>query len=179
MLRDMHNWTEIRRLVLTEKKSKRAVCRDYSIHWKTLEKILQHPEPPGYRQRQPRERPKLDPFLPIIHEILEQDKTAPRKQRHTTKRIFDRLRAEHGYTGGITVVSEVVREWRTTTAEVVLPLSHQPGEAQVDFGEAEVGLQGVSVNAANGARAPPSRPTGSNFNGSTRPSVSTASSTRA
>jgi hypothetical protein len=43
MLRDMHNWTEIRRLVLTEKKSKRAVCREFSIHWKTLEKILQHP----------------------------------------------------------------------------------------------------------------------------------------
>lgn len=39
MLRDMHNWTEIRRLVLTEKKSKRAVCRDFSLHWKTLEKI--------------------------------------------------------------------------------------------------------------------------------------------
>lgn len=116
MLRDMHNWTEIRRLVLTEKKSKRAVCRDFSIHWKTLEKILSHPEPPGYRQRHPRERPKLDPFLPIIHEILEQDKTAPRKQRHTIKRIFDRLRAEHGYTGGITVVGEVVRKWRTTTA---------------------------------------------------------------
>lgn len=82
MLRDMHNWTEIRRLVLTEKKSKRAVCRDFSIHWKTLEKILSHPEPPGYRQ--PRDRPKFDPFLPIIHEILEQEKTAPRRQRHST-----------------------------------------------------------------------------------------------
>lgn len=148
MLRDMHNWTEIRRLVLTEKKSKRAVCRDYSLHWKTLEKILSHPEPPGYRQRQPRERPKLAPFLPIIQEILEQDKTAPRKQRHTTKRIFDRLRAEHGYNGGLTVVGEVVREWRTTTAEVFLPLSHQPGEAQFDFGEAEVVLQGVPTKVA-------------------------------
>jgi transposase len=148
MLRDMHNWTEIRRLVLTEKRSKRAVCRDYSIHWQTLEKILKHPEPPGYRQRQPRERPKLDPFLPIIHEILEQDKTAPRKQRHTTKRIFDRLRAEHGYTGGITVVGEVVRQWRATTAEVFLPLSHQPGTAQFDFGEAEVVLQGVPTKVA-------------------------------
>lgn len=148
MLRDMHNWTEIRRLVLTEKKSKRAVCKDFSIHWKTLEKILKHPEPPGYRQRQPRERPKLDPFVPIIQEILEQDKTAPRKQRHTTKRIFDRLRAKHGYTGGITVVGEVVREWRTTTAEVFLPLSHWPGEAQFDFGEAEVVLQGVPTKVA-------------------------------
>lgn len=148
MLRDMHIWTEIRRLVLTEKRSKRAVCKDFSIHWKTLNKILNHTEPPGYRQRQPRERPKLDPFLPFIQETLEQDKTAPRKQRHTIKRIFDRLRAEHGYTGGITVVGEVVRQWRLTTAEVFLPLSHKPGEAQFDFGEAEVVLQGKPTKVA-------------------------------
>ena len=62
MLRDMQIWTEVRRLVLIEKKSKREVCRDYSLHWQTLEKILSHPEPPGYRKRQPRERPKLAPF---------------------------------------------------------------------------------------------------------------------
>lgn len=148
MLRDMQNWSEIRRLVLTEKKSKRAVCREFSLHWKTLEKILSHPEPPGYRQRQPRERPKLAPFLPLIHEILEQDQTAPRKQRHTIRRIFDRLRTEHGYTGGITVVGDVVREWRATTTEVFLPLSQRPGEAQFDFGAAEVVLQGVPAKIA-------------------------------
>ncbi len=101
----------------------------------------------AHRQRRPRKRPKLDPFLPVIQEILEQDKTAPRKQRHTIKRIFDRLRTEHGYTGGITVVGEVVREWQATTAEVFLPLSHQlpllhqlplshqPGEAQCGVAE--------------------------------------------
>jgi len=55
----MHNWTEIRRLVLTEKKSKRAVCRDFSIHWQTLEKILQHPEPPGYQQGHSPARPRF------------------------------------------------------------------------------------------------------------------------
>ena len=77
MLQKMHIWTKIRRLVLTQEKSKREVCREYSIHWKTLEKILNHEEPPGYRQRKPRERPKLDPFIPVIHEILEQDKTYP------------------------------------------------------------------------------------------------------
>jgi transposase len=144
----MHIWTKVRRLVLIEKRSKREVCRDYDLHWQTLEKILRHPEPPGYRKRQPRERPKLAPFLPIIHEILEQDKTAPRKQRHTTKRIFDRLRVEHGYTGGLTVVGDIVRAWRTGTAEVFLPLSQPPGQAQFDFGEAEVILQGVPTKVA-------------------------------
>ena len=48
----MKMWTEIRRLVLTEKKSKRAICQEYGIHWKTLEKILAHEEPPGYRQKE-------------------------------------------------------------------------------------------------------------------------------
>ena len=148
MLRDMNTWTEVRRLIYTKEKSKRAVCKEYSLHWKTLKKILAHEEPPGYRQQKPRVRPKLDPFIPIIQEILEQDKTAPKKQRHTIKRIFDRLRTEHEYTGGITIVSEAVRELRMATAEVFVPLSHPPGEAQFDFGEAEVVLQGTPTKVA-------------------------------
>ncbi len=67
-------------------------------------------------QHKPSEQIEADRYLAAIHEILEQDKAAPRKQRHTIQRIFDRLRAEHGYTGGMTVVGDVVREWRATTA---------------------------------------------------------------
>lgn len=144
----MHLWTEIRRLVLTKQKSKRAICQEYDLHWKTLQKILNHEEPPGYRQRQPRAKPKLDRFLPIIHEILEQDKASPPKQRHTIKRIFDRLRTEHGYEGGLTVVGDAVREWRSGTAEVFMPLSQPAGQAQVDFGEAVVRLQGKETKVA-------------------------------
>ena len=87
-------------------------------------------------------------LLPIIHEILEQDKTAPPKQRHTIKRIFDRLQSTHGYQGGITVVGDAVRAWRAGTSEVFMPLSHPPGEAQVDFGEATVILQGKATQVA-------------------------------
>jgi transposase len=145
---DMDQWTEIRRLVLTKQKSKRAIRKEYRLHWKTLQKILDHAEPPGYRQRQPRAKPKLERFLPIIHEILEQDKTAPRKQRHTIKRIFDRLRTEYGYEGGITVVGDTIREWHAGTAEVFMPLSHPAGQAQVDFGEAVVTLQGKETKVA-------------------------------
>jgi transposase len=144
----MDQWTEIRRLVLTKQKSKRAIRKEYRLHWKTLQKILDHAEPPGYRQRQPRAKPKLERFLPIIHEILEQDKTAPRKQRHTIKRIFDRLRTEYGYEGGITVVGDTIREWHAGTAEVFMPLSHPAGQAQVDFGEAVVSLQGKETKVA-------------------------------
>ena len=144
----MDQWTEIRRLVLTKQKSKRAIRKEHGLHWKTLQKILNHAEPPGYRQRQPRAKPKLDRFLPIIHEILELDKKSPPKQRHTIKRIFDRLRAEHEYDGGITVVGDAVRAWRAGTAEVFMPLSHPAGQAQVDFGEAVVILQGKETKVA-------------------------------
>jgi transposase len=144
----MQLWTEIRRLVLTKQKTKRAICQEYGLHWKTLQKILNHAEPPGYRQRQPRAKPKLDRFLPIIHEILEPDQKSPPKQRHTIQRIFDRLRTEHKYAGGISVVGDAVRAWRAGTAEVFMPLSHPAGEAQADFGEAVVRLQGKETKVA-------------------------------
>jgi transposase len=145
---DMENWAEIRRRVLVDGLSKRAACREYGIHWDTLTKILDHPEPPGYCRTAPRPKPKLDPFLPVIHQILEDDKKAPRKQRHTARRIFERLRDEHGYTGGLTVVKEAVAARRLRSAEVFVPLARPPGEAQVDFGEAEVTLDGETATVA-------------------------------
>ena len=144
----MENWAEIRRRVLVDGLSGRAACREYKIHWKTLQKILDNPQPPGYRRTKPRRPSILEPFLPVIHQILEDDKKAPPKQRHTAKRIFDRLRAEHGYTGGLTTVKDAVRAWRRRTAEVFVPLAHPPGEAQADFGEAEVTLDGQATKVA-------------------------------
>lgn len=153
MFTDMEKWAEIRRRVLVDGLSKRAACREYGIHWDTLQKILRHPEPPGYRRDSPRPRPKLDPFLPVLHQILEHDTKAPRKQRHTAKRIFERLRDEHGYSGGLTVVKDAVRTWRRSHAAAFVPLAHPSGEARVDFGEAEVVLDGrpakVSVFVLN------------------------------
>lgn len=144
----MEFWTEVRRRVLTDELSKRAACREYELSWHTLKKILAHQEPPGYRQKQARRKPKLEPFLPIIHEILQQDRQAPKKQRHTAWRILERLRGEHGFTGGYTIVKDAVRAWKQGHQEVFLPLSHPPGEAQVDFGEARITLQGVETKVA-------------------------------
>ena len=144
----MQLWTEVRRRVLAEGLSKRQACREYGLHWHTLTKILVHSEPPGYRQARPRPKRKLEPLLPIINEILKQDQHAPRKQRHTAKRIFDRLRTEHGYDGGYTIVKDAVRAWRNQHAEVYMPLVHPPGEAQVDFGHAHVILGGEEVQVA-------------------------------
>lgn len=128
--------------------SKRAACAKYQLSWHTLQKILAHEEPPGYRQQQRRKKPKLEGFLPIIHQILEDDRGAPKKQRHTAWRIFERLQVEHQFTGGYTIVKDAVRAWKQGHQEVFLPLSHPPGEAQVDFGEATVKLDGVDTKVA-------------------------------
>ena len=84
----MEPWAEIRRRILINRESKRSILSAFGIHWKTLQKILEAPEPAGYQRRQPRTRPKLGPFLPVIHEILQHDQQAPRKQRHTAQRII-------------------------------------------------------------------------------------------
>ena len=97
--------------------------------------------PPGYVRKAPVRRPMLGPFVAIIDAILAADMTAPTKQRHTAKRIFERLKAEHGYAGGYSAVKEYVREARAQAQETFIPLAHPPGHAQVDFGEA-IGVMG-------------------------------------
>jgi len=145
---DMEKWAEIRRRVLNREISKRAACREYDIHWETLDKILRFEEPPGYRQSTPRKKPKIEPFVPIIDEILSGDRKVKSKQRHTAQRIFERLRDEYGFTGGLTIVKEEVRAWHESRREVYLPLSHPPGEAQVDFGFADAIVAGQTVQVA-------------------------------
>lgn len=136
MYRDMEEWEEIRRRVLVEKVSKRQVMREKQIHWTTLKKILGHATPPGYRMSTARSKPKLGEHLEWIEGILESDKAVPRKQRHTASKIHDRLVKERGYTGGYTQVREAVSALQRTRQEVFMPLSHRPGESQVDYFEA-------------------------------------------
>lgn len=87
----MEVWKEVRRRVLTKEISCRAACAEYHLGWQTLNKILTHAEPPGYRPSKPRPKRVLARFLPIIYQILEDDRQAPKKQRHTAHRIFERL----------------------------------------------------------------------------------------
>jgi len=84
----MLQWAEIRRRVLVDGVSKRQILRETGMHWTTLEKILRHSEPPASGSDTPRAKPKLGPYLDRIARILEDDKQAPRKQRHTAKRIY-------------------------------------------------------------------------------------------
>ena len=137
----------VRRAVLVEGKSERTVAREFGIARETVRKMLRYSVPPGYRREQPVKRPKLGPWIGVIDTILEEDKNNPAKQRHTAKRIFDRLRQEYGYTGGYTVVKDYVRLQKVRGREMFVPLVHAPGEAQGDFGEALVVVAGVKRKA--------------------------------
>jgi transposase len=137
----------VRRAVRVEGRSQRAVAREFGLSRETVRKMLQFAVPPGYQRQQPIRRPKLGPWLGVIDAILEDDKQRPAKQRHTAKRIFERLREEHGFTGGYTIVKDYVRSVELHSREVFIPLTHAPGEAQADFGEALVVIAGVEQKA--------------------------------
>ena len=141
MYTGMDWWTKIRLEVLRGERSKREVLRREGIHWETLKKILEYSEPPGYRLKEPRPKPKIGPYLERIAQIIEEDKALPKKQRHTAKRIYERIQ-EMGYGGKYTQVKEVVRGLERVKREVFVPLIHRPGEAQVDFGYALVKVSG-------------------------------------
>ena len=138
----MEWWTKVRLEVLRGEKSKREVLRDEGIHWETLKKVLTHSEPPGYRLQEARPKPKIGPYRERIAQIIEEDKSLPKKQRHTAKRIYERIR-EIGYEGKYTQVKEAVRELVRLKQEVFMPLIHRPGEAQVDFGHALAKVSGA------------------------------------
>jgi len=144
----MERWSEIRRRVVTGEISMRQACSEYGLNFRTVRKIIRYPEPPPFRAPQPRPKPILGPFLSIIQEILDDDHQAPPKQRHTARRIYERLRDEHAYPGCSSIVREAVRACKQSQAEVFLPLLHPPGEAQCDFGRAEVVVAGVRHKAA-------------------------------
>jgi transposase len=135
--------------------SGRALERKYNVGRRTVVKALASAWP-APRKKPPPRPSKLDPFKPVIDEILRADLDAPRKQRHTVKRIFDRLIDEHGMAD---VSYQVLRAYVATRkpeirteagrgpAEVFILQAHRPGmDAEVDFGEVAILLRGTLVN---------------------------------
>lgn len=135
------------RLACSEGMSQRAAAKHFNISRDSVAEMLSYSAPPGYRRQATVQRPKLDGFIAIIDGWLEEDRSAPRKQRHTAKRVFDRLREEHGFTGGYTIIKDYVREHERRHQEMFVPLAHPPGQAQADFGEAMVVIGGVEQKA--------------------------------
>jgi transposase len=142
-MKQVETYAKVRYAVQIEGLSKRAAAARFGIDPKTVDKMMAFSVPPGYRRTKPPVKPKLDPFVAIIDKILADDKSRPKKQQHTSKRIFERLRDEHGFTGGITIVKDYVAGWRQRSQEVFVPLVHPPGHAQADFGEALAVIGGV------------------------------------
>ena len=142
-MKQVELYGKVRYAVQIEGLSQREAGRRFGIDPKTVAKMLAFSVPPGYVRSKPPVRPKLDAFVAIIDKILTDDKVRPKKQQHTAKRIFERLRDEHGFTGGITIVKDYVAGCLQRSREMFVPLLHSPGHAQVDFGEALAVIGGV------------------------------------
>ena len=135
------------RIACRDGMSGRAAALHFGISRESVRKMLSFSVPPGYRRKAEIRRPKLDGFTEIIDQWLRDDIGQHRKQRHTARRVFDRLRTEHGFVGGYTIVKDYMREHRRRGREMFVPLAHDPGHGQADFGEALVCIGGVDQKA--------------------------------
>jgi transposase len=136
-------YAAVRRFVMSDGNSRREAARVFGLSRETVSKMCRFSMPPGYTRTKPAAKPKLGSLLPVIDVILLEDRLAPGKQQHSAKRIFERLRDEHDFPGGYTVVKDYVRICRARGRETFVPLAHPPGHAQVDFGEAVAIIGGV------------------------------------
>ena len=143
----------IRRDARVEGMSIRALAKKHQVHRRTVRQALESAEPPE-RRTPARVSPRLDPFKATIDGMLRADLDAPRKQRHTARRIHVRLIEEHGATElSYSTVRDYVRIRRAQIdveagrrIEVMVPQEHAPGEeAEVDFGELWIILAGVKT----------------------------------
>jgi len=139
---------QIRRDRDREGLSERALAARYHVHRRTVRQALESPVPPVKRRPVSRPAPRLGEYRELIDEWLIADMVAPRKQRHTAKRIWRRLIDEHGVQVAETTVRDYVRKrWRELglmVGEVFVPQVHAPGRtAEVDWGEADVDLAGA------------------------------------
>jgi transposase len=139
---------QIRRDRDREGLSIRALAARHGVHRRAVRQALASALPPAKRSPISRPAPKLGAYRALIDAWLEADLDAPRKQRHTAKRIWARLVDEHGADVAETTVRDYVRAHRRAmgwpVGEVFVPQVHAPGvEAEVDWGRAQVDLAGV------------------------------------
>ena len=140
-------YAAVRLAVVDEGLSHHEAGRRFGIDRRTVKKMLSYSAPPGYRRTKPVRRPKLDGLTGIIDAILEadMDPDVPRQAAaHGAPDLRAAARRARVCTGSYTIVKDYVRSRRQTTREAFVPLHHPPGHAQVDFGEAVVGVAGAT-----------------------------------
>ena len=122
------------------------IARRNGVSRDTVYKYLKRddfsPTPPARKKRPS----KLDPYKPLIRQWIEDDSTTWRKQRHTAKRIWQRLVEERGANVSASTVGRYVKALRAenrAASERFLDLAWEPGEAQAGFGEANFYVMGV------------------------------------
>ncbi len=144
----LDDWQSLRWLYSREGKSIRWIAKHFGLNRRTVTKYVMEPDAPRYTSKNERARPTTGPWHEQIAEIIEEDKKAPRKQRHTAKRIFERLK-KRGYEGSERSIRQIVAEIKNKPAAgACVPLLFAPGkDAQVDFGEsyADIGGQRVKL----------------------------------
>jgi transposase len=140
---------EIRRAHYIEGKSIRQIQREMGYHRETIRQALEGGEVPRYNLQEPRPSPVLDAVKPVIDQWLAEDQDRPAKQRHTAKRIYERLTTEYHFAGAESTVRRYVGQRRKQLrTQVFIPLEYEPGRlAQVDFGEAQVIIAHEQVTA--------------------------------
>jgi transposase len=146
----VQQFEQIRRDRDREGLSIRALAQRHGVHRRAVRQALLSPLPPPKRAPVRRPAPKLGPYRALIDSWLEADRGAPRKQRHTAKRIWRRLVDEHGADVAEVTVRQYVRRRKREigwpVGEVFVPQVHAPGrEAEVDWGQAAVELAGVAT----------------------------------
>ena len=141
---DDDTWVSMRLLHLRQGKSKSWIARELGVSRNTVAKYLVTPEAPKYRESGPRGRPIFDKWEEHVRKILEDDRNAPVKQKHTANRVYQRLVDEYGFAGSPRTIRHMVAEIKNKPARSAsLPLVFEPGkDAQIDFGESYIDLDG-------------------------------------
>ncbi|WP_218776529.1 IS21 family transposase [Brevibacillus brevis] len=142
----MANYEFIRKQHFVLGKSIRQISRETGYSRQVIRKALTTTEIPMYKLSKLKPKPVIESVQSIILEWLRQDEQAPPKQRHTAKRIFQRLVDEYGFTGGESTIRRYVRQLRVSPPKAYVPLEFPPGKfAQFDWGEVDILLFGKQV----------------------------------
>jgi transposase len=140
-------YEKVRRAHIIDGKSQRQIARELGINRRSIQRMLTHSSPPGYQRIVPVTKPKLSAHISWIDDLLAFDKKVHAKQRHSAKRIYERLKVERSYDGSYSTVRTYVATCKQRSKEMFVPLVHEPGMAQCDFGEAFVIINGQECKA--------------------------------